>query len=263
MQQYSNGQQSGNGGLARNLTAMNLGDFLITQSSGQGGLNIEFYYAQVAVTGRGGKRLETRLHISKGIRGDRFTVSNQPITEEEAMREFPQEFAHFKKYQEMPSNGTPLHELPGISQSQIAMLTINGLRSVEDLATLSPDAVAQVGMEASHAQKLAKLWVAKKAGASETIRLAQIEAEHEAEKAEGRSRIEAMEAQNATLQRQIELLIARMGGQMAVPAGYGSQEAVAIDAAPDLPSLGELRNYAEEGPLRVDGRSDLADPLAD
>jgi hypothetical protein len=253
-----------NPGVTRNLSGMDLSNYLSTESRGDGGLNIQFYYAQVPVKGRSGIiRTEVRLHIAKQPKGDKFTIATRRITEEQAMREFPHEFSQFKRYQEVPTNGTPLHELPGISQSQIAMLTVNGLRSVEDLAGLSADVVAQVGMEATHAHKLAKLWIAKKAGEEGTIRLAQIEAEREAEAADARARMEQMEAHNLSLQRQVEALIARLGNAPGLPEGIATTGPVEVDTSQGLPAFADIGGYADEGPVSVDGLSDLIDPLKD
>lgn len=264
-------QAPANPNQALNLTGADLGSHLMTASRGAGGLNIQFFYNQVAINGRGGRpaRLETRLCVAKQPKGDRFTIACTEITEEEAMREFPQEFVAFKRYQEVPTNGTPLHELPGISQSQIAILTLNGLRSVEDLADLSTDTLSQVGMEATHAHRLAVNWLKRRDASAETIRLSEIEAARAQEKAEAEARMEALEKQNNALQGQIQALLTRLGGAMgaATPASYQNVgEPIAVEARPDLPSIDDMPGFDASSGGMATGLDDLLtgdpDPLA-
>lgn len=220
-----------------NPLAPNLSDRSFSEHMGpvasKGGLNVGFFYARVQLKTRRAQfngQFETRLFVAMQPKGDRFTIAKEPITERDASTRFPAEFAAFRNYQDTPSRGTPLMELPGISQSQIALLAVNGIRSIEDLVGLSADVVAQVGMEATTAFKVAQRWTAKKADAGDDIGMAGQVAALEIENRTYRDAMRDMEAQMKGLQAQIDAM-ARIGatGLGAVSPGVAAQVAPGSD----------------------------------
>lgn len=219
------------GGNLSDLTGMNLPNTMRGVTAG-GGLIVKFFYENIrrgGVDSDGG--YEVRLCVAKQPKGDRLTVACRYITEEQAARDFPTEFSHFKEYGDMPTSGTPLSELPGISMSQIGLLTINGLRSIEDLAEVSPDQVGQFGLDAIRAQKTAIAWLERRDSQSDVIEVGAIEAKYGAENKALQNQLEGAKTQMAQMQAQITAL-QNMQGQGAPsqqnPAAAGQAAAVAV-----------------------------------
>lgn len=248
--------------MSHDLTNADLSAHLgLVASRPAGGLNVQFFYARVKTRSRNAMtngQFQTRLCVAKQPKGDRFTVATRYITDERAQKEFPREYAAFKQFEDAPSNGTPLHELPGLSQSQIALLVLNGLRSVEDLADLSDDQAAQIGYEVTTAQKLARKWLSSKEGAAELIAASQMQAKHELEREALLKRLAAMEESNRALQAQVAAMATMKTGAPAAP------EVRAIEVK-DLPY--DLRDMPldMDSQAFVSGNDDLLgdiDPLA-
>lgn len=248
--------------LAPNLSDRDFSGHMAAVSS-KGGLNVGFFYARVQLKTRRAQfngQFETRLFVAMQPKGDRFTIAKEPITERDASTRFPAEFAAFRNYQDTPSRGTPLMELPGISQSQIALLAVNGIRSIEDLVGLSPDVVAQVGMEASTAFKIAQRWVSKKTDAGDDVEMAGQVAALEIENRTQKDTIRDMEAQMKALQAQVDAM-ARIGA-----TGIAASSGPAAHIAPgtDEPFAMPDTSFGDGGPMAT-GNDDLLtndpDPL--
>ena len=259
---------AGRTGFARDLTD---NDFSTVMNSvtAKGGIYVNFFYVKVRQKSRNAAtngQFDTRLCISKQPKGDRSTVAVRFITEEAAAREWPREFALFKQYEEVPTMGTPLSELPGISMSQIGILTINGLRSIEDLCEVSEDQIGQLGLDAVRARKTAVAWMERRQGSAEMISAADVEARFGLEletmkkqMAEMAERNKALEAQNAALQ-------SVHGRQPATDHVAGATDAVGVDGREDLEyDVSKMPDPMSEGPDTSDGADDLGqgeiDPL--
>ncbi len=233
-------QQGGSpGGFARDLTGADLSSHMGPVKA-SGGLNIAFFYTKVRLKTKNAKKngkVETRLCVAKQPKGDRFTTAVQFISPEQASQQFPREFAMFQQYEEVPTTGTPISELPGMSQSQIGIMLINGIRSVEDLCEVSEDLVAQMGLDAARSQRLAKQWLAKAQGEADQIRVAEVEAAADAERRALMERLERLEEHAKRLEMQNEALRSNAGGQQgsAAPQAIGPDGAVAVESKDDLP----------------------------
>lgn len=220
---------------SRDLTSMDLSDDLGPVQS-KGGYYVQFFYVRVRIETADATlngTFQTRLCIAKAPIGDRLTVSTREIDELTASREHPREFAAFKQYEDVPTNGTPLHELPGVSQSQIAILVLNNLRSIEDVANLQPEQITGMGMDALQAHKLAKRWLDAKVGAVDLIGAAERDAQTSAEMADLKRRAEASEKQNAMLQAQVQALM-QMSGNANAATMAGQPVAVEGEKLPDI-----------------------------
>jgi hypothetical protein len=173
--QMSVGQMQNGNGIAPNLSGTDLSSVFGGEVQSSGGLMVQFFYHRVRIGGKntGTGKYETRLAVALKPRGDMLTLAVRPITEEDAQRQFPAEWQQFKMYMDTPTRGTPLHELPGATQSMIAILVLGGIRSIEDLVGLPSDVCAQMGMDAVHAQTLAKTWIQRKNGAAAGINMAE------------------------------------------------------------------------------------------
>ncbi|TXH18609.1 MAG: hypothetical protein E6R03_01805 [Hyphomicrobiaceae bacterium] len=242
---------------SRDLTHADLSSHLGPVTS-RGAILATFEYVRVAVKSRiPGRRnsLETRLAVRLKPMGERYSEVLEQITEEDAQRLYPQEFSHFKNYQDVPTRGTPLSELPGMSQSMIGLCVINGLRSVEDLAAITDDAAAQCGLDVSSAHRLAVRWVGRR-----DQNIAVIDDADERARIMEMNRIltDRLTSMEATI-RAMEIAATQNRGAVSVPPEYRGEMAGSVPAGdfsdlPDLPVGGGV----------VDGSGDLGgdpDPL--
>ena len=267
---YPNMQQaSGNPAISRNLTDSDLSSHL-GPVAGSGGLHVQFFYSKVRIASTNpalNGKWSTRLCVAKIPRGDRLTIACRYISEDEAMRQFPREFAMFKQYDAVPTSGTPLHDLPGISQSQIAYLTIHNLRSIEDLLSMQPEQINGMGMEVVQAYAVAKRWMATKTDAGAMLSAAQTDATMSVENQAMREKLAAIERRNAELEAQVSVLN-RLAPQQgaAQPAAmltgdvapYQVQAARDPDPVDDLPDPMTRESNLFSGGM-VDGNDDLID----
>lgn len=247
-------------GPSRDLTHMDLSTHLAGVTS-QGTVNVQFFYSRIRTQSKNAYtsgRTETRLCVAKQPRGDRHTIAHRYITEAQAQRDHPQEFAYFKNYQDVPTTGTQLYEIPGISQSQIALLVLNGIRSVEDLLSVPVEALsAQVGMDAVSAYKVASAWQDRRKSAAPTIAIAEVEARFEAQLKAMADQMAAMQATNQSLMMQIEARAALTQPQ--------AQSAPAMEVGSRDGFTGDLPDMEVSTAEMITGNGDLAlgDPLAD
>jgi hypothetical protein len=231
-----------------------------------GGLHITFSYKKVKLKTKDSTlngKVETRLCVTKQPKGDRFTIATQFITEEEASEQFPREFAMFKQYEDVPTNGTSLSELPGMSQSQIAMFYVNGIRSVEDLVEVNEALVSQMGIEAASAQKLAKFWLSNVTDNADAVKAAEIAAAAEIERKNLLDRLDKLEKRNADLEADAAA-IKRLG--VASAATSNTSAVMEVESKEDLPDLADLNDDdVFGGEVVATGNDDLGgdtDPLA-
>lgn len=204
--------------------------------AGNGNLSVQFFYQQVRIEDpmdpAANGTFKTVLCVRQRPHGDKYTESVRMISERAAAQAFPREYAYFKQYQDVPTDGTPLAEVPGISQSQIAILVLYNVRCVEDLVALSADQVSQIGMDARMAYGVAIKWLQAKQGNDALIREAEREAALEAKNDRLASENAAMAAQLAQLAAQVEIL-SKMGGPAAAVI-QGEGKAQLVDATPDV-----------------------------
>ncbi|MEM8971351.1 MAG: hypothetical protein AAGD43_04710 [Pseudomonadota bacterium] len=256
---------------AKDFTDRDLSTHLSPVTS-KGGLLVNFFYAKIRTRNReadNNGKIETRLCVSKQPIGDRSTVAVQYITEEDAARHFPQQFSMFKQYGDVPTTGTPLHELPGISMSQMGLMAINGIRSVEDLIGITEDMASQLGREVTAARNVALQWTERKNSAQDTIEAAEIKANMDIQMKTMAGEMEKLRAANTALAAQNEALKNVGGGVVAQTADQ--QTAVQIDNPNDdgdLPyNIDDMENPMIEGPDVAEGSSDLGlgdpDPLSE
>lgn len=262
-QPFAPGLAGGGAGPSRDLSHMDLSRDLGAVTS-KGGLNIQFFWIRVMTRSKNAHtngKYETRLCIAKQPKGDRLTIAHRLITDAEAQREFPAEFAYFKQYQDVPTAGTQLYEIPGLSQSQIALLVLNGIRSVEDLTGIPEDMISQAGFEAVTARKVALAWLSRRDKNAAVIDSAQIEARYETERRAMQDRLASLEASNKALMARLEAMT--LSGGAAAQGGAASQGGVIEVSAPDSPGI-DLPEIEVSEQEFVNGSSDIMpNPLSD
>ena len=235
-----------------NLTHVDLSNNLGSVTS-RGGLNVEFFYDRIRIGNAFADevgRFETRLYVALQPKGDRLTIAIEQITEAQAAQRFPADWNYFKNSQDVPTAGTPLNELPGISQSMIAILVLNGIRSIEDLIGIPQDVVSQIGLDATTARKIGIEWMARKTGSREVIDTSAKQAEMEQAMHAMQKRLAAMEQVNIEKEATIRALQSVAGRPMddmpqAMSANSGvmraaGEEDYSLKDAPDvfaLPSI--------------------------
>lgn len=258
-QNYQPAIQSRQMGPSRNMTDSDLSSHL-GPVAGSGGLHIQFFYAKVRIANsdpsHNGK-YENRLCIYKTPKGDRLTIAVRYITEEQAMQEFPREFSMFKQYESVPTNGTPLQELPGISQSQIALLLLHNLRSIEDVTECSQDVINGMGIDVRQAYQIAKRWRQTRDEAAPIIAQAEHDAIIEQKTEAMAARLAAAERANMELQAQVKALMMMSGNTAQVPQ-VGAGGAVMVDRDDGLTDGRDIASTMFEGGI-VEGSSDLDD----
>ena len=207
--------------------------------AGNGNLSVQFFYQQIRIEDpmdpAANGTFKAVLCVRKRPHGDKHTESVRMISERAAAQLYPREYAYFKQYQDVPTDGTPLAEVPGISQSQIAILVLYNVRCVEDLVSLSSDQVSQIGMDARMAHGVATKWLLAKQGNDALIREAEREAALSAQNDRLPAENAAMAAQLAQLAAQVEIL-SKMGGPVtaAVVQGDGRAQLVNVPAGADM-----------------------------
>lgn len=207
------------------------------------GLNIGFFYGRIRIDDQSSPQThgsyKTVLYVAKQPKGDRLTMKVKMITESDAARLYPHEFAMFKDTGQVLTHGTPLYELPGISASQIGLLTIYGITSIEDLMSVAEEQISQMGMDARAAREVAKRWKDRADSNADEIAAAKVDAALRAENERMKREQDAMAAELVSLRAQIEL-VAKMGGAMpgAGTALTGRGQAVQLiegeDTLPDI-----------------------------
>jgi hypothetical protein len=205
---------------------------------------------------RAGKR-ERRLRLMKQPVGDPSSCSSSYITEQQAKEKFPAEWEYFSKYSEMPTTGTPLSELPGVSQSQIQIMNLSGLRSIEDVLGVSEEVINRVGHEGRFVLNVAKEWKKRATEHGDMIDFAEQTAAFDQRlKAETQARMNA-EAQNNELMARLKALegLLSQNGNIPTPVQPGAgNDPVAVQG--DDPALEDTNNPLADG----DGTMD-DDPL--
>jgi hypothetical protein len=257
MQPQMSVAQMQSNGVAPNLSGTDLSSVFGGEVQSSGGLMVQFFYHRVRIGGKntGTGKFETRLAVALKPRGDMLTLAVRPIDEQEAQRQFPGEWQQFKMYMDTPTRGTPLHELPGATQSMIAILVLGGIRSIEDLVNVSPDVCQSMGMDAMQARKLAEIWIKRKSGASEEISLAERLAELEATNARLAAETQQLRADNAVQAKTIDTIRSMgMGGGVAAPQ-HGADVVPAGDAmgVPNFGGPSARRGAEDEDATRNDG----------
>lgn len=202
----------------RDMTESDLSSHLGPVGS-RGGMYIQFFWDKIRIENESDPVLngtyQTRLCIAKCPKGDNRTIAHRFITEDQAKQMYPAEYAAFSQSEAIPTNGTPLHELPGISTSQIARLTLYNLRSIEDVAEAPQEIINPMGMDGMSAHTLAKRWVANKTANADLINTSQRDAVTTAE-------LERLQASDAANRQTIAALEAKLDLLMKMGVGAGA-----------------------------------------
>lgn len=212
------------------------------------GTYVSFQWHQVRITSvdpaKNGQT-ERRLALVRQPIGDTATISTRYITEDQAKKVFPAEWEYFTRNGDMPLNGTAIGELPGVSNSQVQIMLLSGLRSIEDIASVPEEVTNAIGFEGRVVRKLAEEWLRRKNDGAGVINYAERQASTEAAVKSANDRAARAEQTAANLQAQIDAMQRMMGGQAAGAAAMGvGMGATGGDLMPVMPGGGSY----QEGP---------------
>lgn len=255
---------------ARDLTGEDLSSHMGNRISSKSGLAIGFFWGQVRVKSvdPSKNKTESRLFVAKQIKGDPRTISHQPITKEQAAREFPREWAFFEEFEDVPEFGTPLKELPGVSQSQIGQLMAHGLKCIEDLENISNEQAMEASRDIAHARNVALKWLEKRDSNSDVLMNAENATNAEVALKAMQERLNRLEAANLKLQSENTALrtVGGGGGNQAAPNNNVIQDAAESSASEAPYDLDDGDDFMSGGEIAT-GVDDLGgedpDPLAD
>jgi hypothetical protein len=160
---------------------------------------------------RNGKR-ERRLRLIKQPIGDPSTAAASYITPEKAQELYPAEWDYFNKHGDMPMTGTALSELPGISVSQIQIMQLSGLRSIEDVLAVGEEVIGRIGHDGRFVRSVAEEWQKRRDENSDMMNYAEAKASSDAALNAERQARQALEDTNAQLSARLEALEKMMAG---------------------------------------------------
>lgn len=262
--------------ISYDVTGADLGPTAGSMVAGNGRINVEFFYVRVQLSTRDpakNGKFETRLCIAKKPFADSQTISTGFISPEEAQRQFPQQYAQFCEYEDIPTSGTPLHDVPGMSQQQIALLVLYGFRSAEDVDAVPDEQISQqMGYDGVLAARLVRNWLKRARESAEEIKASEIEAAYLQERRAMEDRIKRLEDSNKALMAQAEAFrqMGQMQGRPAEPqmqmVGQGqpgpAEGGQLVDDGGDVDFSGQPDPFLE-GPAIAEGDVDaMPDPLA-
>jgi hypothetical protein len=242
-----------------NLTHLDLSGTM-APVQGSGGLRIQFFYARVWVQPLDlPGEWDTRLCVAKAIKGDARSIAVTEISPELAAWQFPDDWATFTATEALPAQGTPMQELPGLTQSQLAYLALYHVRTIEDLAELGSERAGQLGLEVAHAYRKAVGWLERAHGNAALIDAATRDLATERELDRLRQRDVERDREMIELRAMVKAQAA-MGGA-AVPAAMAGP--LAVDGEPIRVREGVQDPFAVGSTGSVSGNDDLGGDAAD
>lgn len=225
------------------------------------GIHVSFGWTMVRLKSadpeKNGKK-ERRLVLIKQPIGDPSTCSTSFIAPEVAAKIYPVEWKYFTETGEMPVTGTPLSELPGITNSQIQIMNLSGFRSIEDVLSVAAEVFGGRDIEARAVRDLAEKWRANRDQNADVINSAAQKTAFDSQIASEKAARERAEAEVVAMRARLQALEALVNGNSGgarpvLPGSSGQPERVDSD----LPGVDETVNpLADAG-----GDDDDDDPL--
>lgn len=140
------------------------------------------------------------LSLEEGVKQERIP--------DRWLREYRAAYEHYKTTQESPEFGTSVKNWPSVTPSQVQVLLNANLRTVEDVADATEEAVTRIGMGGRALKEKARAWLdsAKDVGvtAAELNALRVENQELKDRDADRQTQFEAMERRLAALEKQPE-----------------------------------------------------------
>lgn len=224
------------------------------------GVRVSFVWENIEVydhaTGKSGH--QKRLKLIQQPIGDRRAKAVTFITEEDAARRFPREFAAFQETGEVPTLGVPLSDVPGLSRSDISKLHADGVLAVEDMEQLNEDMASQYGRDFLRIWRQVTNWSAINKGSMDVTELSQKTNAAIEENVRLSAQIAEQAAQMQAMQAKMDALVS-LGANgapamAAVAQPPGEPQSVVNNETSDLPTdLADMDDFLSGGQDVADG----------
>ena len=121
---------------------------------------VEAIHMEFASKQAGKPIFEDREFVRIHVVGDRGAQAYEPVNDDHKQR-WSKEYAAFRAGIELPPSGTPLATWPHplMTKSQVAMLAVDNIRTVEDLAGLDDAKLMKIGMGAREMKSAAHTYL--------------------------------------------------------------------------------------------------------
>lgn len=146
---------------------------------------------------------DEREVISFIIGGDSKSAPEQRVTDEIRQR-FPEEYAAFKRGEEIAQSGTPLEMWPWLNTAQVKHLKYLNVFSVEQLAEGGEKLAGSLGMGGRTLVSQAQAWLETAKNGAVPTRLVEENESLKAEVERLRNQIDEIGAQSAKLEKRVE-----------------------------------------------------------
>jgi hypothetical protein len=118
----------------------------------------ELFLNEARTREEGRQIYDTREIVTYMIGGDSKSMPVERVTEQ-VKRRFPEQYAAFKRGEEVAQSGTPLEMWPWLNTPQVRHLKYLNIFSVEQLAEASDGVIGNIGMGGRTLVKQAKAWL--------------------------------------------------------------------------------------------------------
>jgi len=247
---------------AQHVTGRSHADLGSSFSAVQGrGVYISFQWDMVRLdtidVEKNGQRVR-RLRLLKQPIGDPNTGATSYITEKQAAELYPAEWEYFNKHGDMPETGTALSELPGISNSQIQIMQLSGLRSIEDILSVPDEVINRIGHDGRFVRNVALEWDKRRKDATDITDFAEVATNIRAAAEAEKTRADRLQAENAQLNARLDALERMMGSSNGGGGGNQMQPTLPTVARDEGPDIDSTPNPLADGDGSLDD-----DPLSD
>lgn len=132
---------------------------------------VRFYMDRVSMMDADGvETMQPREHIEFPLLGEQTKVRR--LATDDDRKRYADAYRAFSQGLDAPVRGTPLEDLPGITQRAVQMAAMYGVRTIEDMA--DPRSAQTLGRDGPPLQARCKAWLQDRAGAVEIDRAEQL-----------------------------------------------------------------------------------------
>lgn len=192
---------------------------------------------------------------------------NQPVerVNDRHRQEYPEEYAAFRRGEDMAANGIPLEQWPALRKAQVYELKALNVFTVEDCAALSDIAIQKIGIGGRQIRELAKAYLDDAYAQAELQKVTEERNRQSAEISELRNQVSELSRLLNSVHGQLTTLQNRPPEVEAYIPGAHDPVALAIQARgveePASSSLGDLPAPRRRG--RPPNSERLAPPAVD
>ncbi|MEM8791027.1 MAG: hypothetical protein AAGE80_05385 [Pseudomonadota bacterium] len=219
------------------------------------GIAISFFYSMVTINNPMNMEVhgtqEVRLCVAKAIIGDGSSLSVKRISPEEAEMRYPEHYKAFTESGEVLVDGTPISELPGMTMSEMAMMAVYNVRSIEEASNLTDQQLQSIGHMGRRVKQLAIQWLTNLEENDKKVQVADAMTKLLA-------RVDALEATNRRVEAERDAANLALAAQQKVQPGQANVQPQQVAAAPmpDYPDIDDTPNPLEDGATVIEPEND-------